>query len=182
MTTGVEGTPLDFGAGHLNPNKAMDPGLVYDIQLEDYINYLCALNYTSQQIKIISGTLNFTCKYASLDLNYPSFMVILNKTNTTTSTFKRVLLNVADTASVYKAVVEVPPGMKAVVQPTTVSFMGKYSKAEFNLTVEINLEVDSVGPESDYSGNYGFLSWYEVNGTRVVRSPIVSGIASARNP
>ncbi|KAF2321121.1 hypothetical protein GH714_034153 [Hevea brasiliensis] len=106
MTTAVAGTPLDFGGGHLNPNKAMDPGLVYDIEVEDYINYLCALNYTSQQIQIITGTSNFSCKYASLDLNYPSFIVILNKTNSTTSTFRRVLLNVADTASIYNAVVE----------------------------------------------------------------------------
>ncbi|KAJ9159553.1 hypothetical protein P3X46_025056 [Hevea brasiliensis] len=182
MTTAVAGTPLDFGAGHLNPNKAMDPGLVYDIEVEDYINYLCALNYTSQQIQIITGTSNFSCKYASLDLNYPSFIVILNKTNSTTSTFRRVLLNVADTASIYNAVVEAPPGMKVVVQPSTVNFPGKYTKAEFNLTVEINLEVDSVAPQSDYFGNYGFLSWNEANGTHVIRSPIVSAIASAKNP
>ncbi|XP_002518750.2 subtilisin-like protease SBT1.6 [Ricinus communis] len=182
MTTGVAGTPLDFGAGHLDPNKAMDPGLVYDIEVADYINYLCALNYTRQQIQTIIGTSNYTCKYASFDLNYPSFMVILNKTNTITSTFKRVLMNVADTASVYSAVVETPPGMKAVVQPTTVVFTGKYSKAEFNLTVEINLEADNVTPESDYFGNYGFLWWYEVNGTHVVRSPIVSAIAAGKGP
>lgn len=179
MTTAVAGTPLDFGAGHLNPNKAMDPGLVYDIEVEDYINYLCAVNYTNQQIRIITGTSNFSCDYASLDLNYPSFIVILNKTNTTTSTFKRVLLNVADKASVYRAEVEAPPGMKVVVQPSTVNFPGKYSKAEFNLTVEVNLEVD---PESDYFGNYGFLMWNEVDGNHVIRSPIVSAIAAAKNP
>ncbi|KAF2321117.1 hypothetical protein GH714_034080 [Hevea brasiliensis] len=182
MTTAVAGTPLDFGAGHLNPNKAMDPGLVYDIEVEDYINYLCALDYTSKQIQIITGTSNFSCEYASLDLNYPSFIVILNRTNTTTSKFRRVLLNVADTASIYNAVVEAPPGMKVAVQPSTVNFPGKYSKAVFNLTVEINLEVDSVARQSDYFGNYGFLSWNEVNGTHVIRSPIVSAIASAKNP
>lgn len=50
MTTGVAGTPLDFGAGHVNPNKAMDPGLDYDIEAEDYINYPCGLNYSREPI------------------------------------------------------------------------------------------------------------------------------------
>ncbi|XP_065871827.1 subtilisin-like protease SBT3 [Euphorbia lathyris] len=182
VSNGVAGTPLDFGAGHLDPNKAMDPGLVYDIEVEDYINYLCALNYTSQQIKIIIGTSNYTCSQASLDLNYPSFMVILNNTKTTTLTFRRTLTSVVDTVSVYNATVEVPPGMKAVVQPPVLSFSGKYSKAEFNLTVDISLESDSVIPQSDYFGNYGFLIWYETKGTHIVRSPIVSAIAATENP
>ncbi|WCJ17717.1 Subtilisin-like protease [Euphorbia peplus] len=182
MTTGVAGTPLDFGAGHVDPNKAMDPGLIYDVEMNDYINYLCALNYTSPQIQIITGTSNFTCSQASLDLNYPSFMVILNKTTTATLTFRRTLTSVVDTVSVYNAIVEVPTGMKAVVQPSVISFSGKYSKAEFNLTVEIDLEADSVTPQSDSLGNYGFLTWYEAKGTHIVRSPIVSAIAAGKNP
>ncbi|WCJ17713.1 Subtilisin-like protease [Euphorbia peplus] len=182
MTTGVAGTPLDFGAGHVDPNKAMDPGLVYDIEEDDYINFVCALNYTSQQMKIVIGTSNYTCSKASLDLNYPSFMVILNNTNTATLTFKRTLTSVVDAVSVYNAIVEVPSGMKAVVQPSVLTFAGKYSKAEFNLTVEIDLEADGVIPQSDYFGNYGFLTWYEAKGWHEVRSPIVSAIASSKNP
>ncbi|KAJ8763376.1 hypothetical protein K2173_002259 [Erythroxylum novogranatense] len=182
MTTGVAGTPLDFGAGHIDPNKAMDPGLVYDMVPEDYINYLCAMNYTGEQIQTIVGTTNYTCQYASLDLNYPSFIVILNKTNTTTTSFKRLLTNVADTVnSSYQAVIEVPMGMKASLQPPILSFTGLFSTAEFELTVEVDLmEIDSVTPQSDSIGNYGFLSWYEVNGTHVVRSPIVSATASPK--
>ncbi|KAJ0009848.1 hypothetical protein Pint_33936 [Pistacia integerrima] len=176
MTTGVAGTPLDFGSGHVKPNKAMDPGLVYDVEVEDYISYLCGLNYTSHQIRVLTGTSKFSCENANLDLNYPSFMVILNNTNTTSMTFKRVLTNVADSSSVYTAAVKAPTGMKVVVKPAIVSFAGKYSKAEFNLTV--NIDVGSgVSPESDYIGNFGFLTWYEVNGTHTVRSPIVSAFA-----
>ncbi|KAA3462942.1 subtilisin-like protease SBT1.7 [Gossypium australe] len=163
MTTGVAGTPLDFGAGHINPNKAMDPGLVYDIEIQDYINYLCGLNYTSKQIRTITGMRQFNCDSATLDLNYPSFIILLNNTNTTSATFQRELTNVAEGSSVYRAVVRAPSGMKAVVQPATITFAGKYSKAKFQLTVEIDVGVGSI-PESDYFGNYGFLSWYEVNG------------------
>ncbi|XVE66820.1 hypothetical protein DITRI_Ditri08aG0110300 [Diplodiscus trichospermus] len=176
MTTGVAGTPLDFGAGHINPNKALDPGLVYDIETQDYISYLCALNYTRRQIRTITGTSSFTCDNANLDLNYPSFILILNNTNTTGITFQRELTNVADGSSVYRAMVRAPSGMKAVVQPATITFAGKYSKAKFQLTVDVDVGVASV-PQSDYYGNYGFLSWYEVNGKHEVTSPIVSAFA-----
>ena len=175
MTTGVAGTPLDFGAGHINPNMAMDPGLVYDIEAQDYINFLCGLNYTSKQIKIITRRSKFSCDQANLDLNYPSFMVLLNNTNTTSYTFKRVLTNVENTYSVYQASVKQPSGMKVTVLPSTVSFTGRYSKAEFNMTVEINL--GDARPQSDYIGNFGYLTWWEANGTHVVSSPIVSAIA-----
>ncbi|KAH7867450.1 hypothetical protein Vadar_033589 [Vaccinium darrowii] len=171
MATGLAGTPLDFGAGHVNPNKAMDPGLVYDIEVQDYVNFLCGMNYTKKQIMMTTRRAKFNCKNANLDLNYPSFIAILNGTGTTSYTFKRVLTNVVNANSVYTAEVEAPPGMKIVVQPQTISFSQKHSTAEFKLTVKIQF---GQGPQSNYDGAYGFLSWMEANGTHVVRSPVVS--------
>ncbi|KAK3420581.1 hypothetical protein EUGRSUZ_G01430 [Eucalyptus grandis] len=175
MTTQASGTPLDFGAGHIDPEKASDPGLIYDIEPEDYVNFLCGMNYSANQIKIISGRSNFSCASATLDINYPSFMVILNKTNTTSVTFKRVLTNVADGPASYRATVTTPSSMKAAAKPSELWFTSKYDRAEFNLTVEISLE-GSI-PRRNYIGNYGYISWKEINGTRVVRSPIVSAYA-----
>lgn len=177
MITGVPGTPLDFGAGHINPNKAMDPGLVYDLDIQDYIDYLCGLDYNRTQIRTITATSDFTCDNANLDLNYPSFILILNDTNTTSFTFQRELTNVEDGGSVYRGVVRAPSGMKAVVQPATITFAGKYSKAKFQLTVDIDVGV-AISPQSDYYGNHGFLSWYEINGKHEVTSPIVSAFAA----
>ncbi|PIA56499.1 hypothetical protein AQUCO_00700679v1 [Aquilegia coerulea] len=175
LANGMSGTPLDFGSGHINPNKALDPGLVYDLNVEDYINFLCAMNYTSQQIQVITGRSDYSCDRANLDLNYPSFIVILKNTNTTKYVFKRVLTNVADSPSVYRAAVGYPSGMKVVVEPATLTFGSKYSKAEFTMEVEIDLS--GHGTDTDYIGNYGYLNWYEQNGKHVVRSPIVSAFA-----
>lgn len=177
LSTGVAGTPLDFGAGHINPNKAMDPGLVYDIEIQDYINYLCAINYTSQQIRVLTGTSDFTCQYPNVDLNYPSFIIILNNTNTASFTFKRTLTNVADARSAYTAAVKAPVGMTVTVEPATLSFAGKFSKAKFSLTVNIDL-VNAFSPQSNFVGNFGYLTWHEVKGKHMVRSPIVSAFAN----
>lgn len=177
ISTGAAGTPLDFGAGHINPNKAMDPGLVYDIEIQDYLNYLCAMNYTSQQIRVVTGTSDFTCEHGNLDLNYPSFIIILNNSNTASFTFKRVLTNVADTRSTYTAAVKAPVGMTVTLEPATLSFAGKFSKAEFSLTVNINLG-NAFSPKSNFLGNFGYLTWYEVKRKHTVRSPIVAAFAN----
>ncbi|KAF2324297.1 hypothetical protein GH714_011782 [Hevea brasiliensis] len=80
VSTGQPSTPLDYGAGYVNPVAALDPGLVYDTTVEDYLGFLCALNYSSSQIKLATNR-DFTCdpskKYSLGDLNYPSFSVPL---------------------------------------------------------------------------------------------------------
>ncbi|KAF6166711.1 hypothetical protein GIB67_028501 [Kingdonia uniflora] len=177
IITGISGTPLDYGAGQVNPNKAMDPGLVYDVEADDYVNFLCGLNYTSQQIAVITKRSNYSCDKATLDLNYPSFILILEEnSNTTSRTFKRVLTNVAESNSVYIAVLLQPNTMKVVVEPMTLTFAGKQSKAEFSVSVDIDL--GGFRTEGDYYGDHGYISWYEVNGKHVVRSPIVSAFAA----
>ena len=44
-STGVVAGTFDFGAGHVDPMRTMDPGLVYDISAGDYVNFLCNLNF-----------------------------------------------------------------------------------------------------------------------------------------
>lgn len=36
-------SPFDFGAGFVNPSKAIDPGLVFDISFKDYVQFLCSV-------------------------------------------------------------------------------------------------------------------------------------------
>lgn len=66
-------TPFDYGAGHVNPNNAIGPGLVYDTIINDYLNFLCAWGYNHTQLKKFSNK-PFVCakSFTITDLNYPS--------------------------------------------------------------------------------------------------------------
>ncbi|GLJ50019.1 hypothetical protein SUGI_1063960 [Cryptomeria japonica] len=170
--SGNPATPFDMGAGHVDPNKAVDPGLVYDISVEDYANYLCTLNYTTKQIQSITGT-PVSCP-SGLDLgsdglNYPSFTAIFNKnaTSSSSSTFKRTLTNVGDDISYYNAVLEVPKGLKVQVIPNAVEFKKKFEKVNFTVVVEVE---EGVGNEFVL---YGYLSWVDENGHKV-KSPVLA--------
>ncbi|KAI9113047.1 hypothetical protein K1719_015979 [Acacia pycnantha] len=87
--------PFALGSGHVDPERASNPGLVYDINTQDYLSYLCSLNYTSSQIALLSGGGNYTCSIDGGlqpgDLNYPSFAVLfsIRSTKKASVTYKR---------------------------------------------------------------------------------------------
>lgn len=74
------GLRADFfatGAGHVNPLRANDPGLIYDIQPNDYIPYLCGL-YPSRAVSlIVLKEVNCSSTIPEAELNYPSFSIKL---------------------------------------------------------------------------------------------------------
>ncbi|KAJ8549607.1 hypothetical protein K7X08_033314 [Anisodus acutangulus] len=166
-------TPLAIGAGHIDPNKAIDPGLIYDITPQDYINLLCALNLTSEQIKTITRS-SYTCSSPSLDLNYPSFIGYFNSNSnesdpTRIQEFQRKVTNVGDGVSEYTAMLTPMPGFKVSVVPEKLSFKEKYEKQSYKLRIE--------GPTlMNDSLVHGSVSWVEKGGKYVVRSPIVATI------
>ncbi|XP_004292811.1 PREDICTED: subtilisin-like protease-like [Fragaria vesca subsp. vesca] len=164
--SGLPATPLDFGAGHINPNNAMDPGLVYDMNVQDYIEFLCTLGYNDKQMRAVIRRSQWTCRQSPGELNYPSFMAIFNRTDTLkTKKFNRFVTNVADDASVYRAVLEVPRGMRITVEPDNLTFTRKYQQQGFDL----NVEIDNDAPEVIY----GYLRWIDHRG-HMVSSPVVA--------
>ncbi|XP_057779876.1 subtilisin-like protease SBT3 [Salvia miltiorrhiza] len=161
-------TPLAMGAGQVDPNRAADPGLIYDATPQDYVNLLCSMNYTQKQIMTITRS-SYACTPSS-DLNYPSFITLYPNSTTklgVVQEFKRTVTNVGGEATSYKVKVNAPSGSAVTVSPTTLQFGNRYEKQSYSLKIA-------------YTGNmtsgvvsFGSLSWIEENGGHTVRSPIV---------
>ncbi|KAJ8526852.1 hypothetical protein K7X08_029329 [Anisodus acutangulus] len=115
--------PTDiFGAGHVNPSKANDPGLIYDIQPQNYIQYLCGLGYTNKKIGLVVQQ-TIKCSLQSsipeAKLNYPSFSIILGLQ---TQNYTRTVTNVSDASSPYVVNITQMQGVLIVVKPTILVF------------------------------------------------------------
>ncbi|GLJ14457.1 hypothetical protein SUGI_0233760 [Cryptomeria japonica] len=160
-----------IGAGHVDPTGAVNPGLVYDLEPEDYVNFLCTLNYTSQQIALLTKK-SISCPNPSLevgDLNYPSFSVLFNSSKELIQVKRRTVTNVgAEGHAVYRASVKSPPGVKITVQPETLELTKLDDKASYSVRFVTNVTSSSV------SHQFGEIRWTCIEGgTHVVRSPVV---------
>ncbi|XP_021856479.2 subtilisin-like protease SBT1.1 [Spinacia oleracea] len=168
-------TPFSFGSGHANPEGASDPGLVYDISGEDYLHYLCSINYTDAQVSIL-GRKKYSCPKVKKgqrlqpgDLNYPSFSVVFEafKKGTTTYTYKRTVTNVGTPKISYKVFVEKPKNVKISVEPQVLTFK--------KLGQKLSYKVSFTGSGANITTRsgislFGSLVW--VGGHYSVRSPI----------
>lgn len=151
------------GAGHVNPLKANDPGLVHDIQPEDYVPYLCGLNYTNRQIGIIlQRRVNCTDAIPEAQLNYPSFSVRLGLAP---QTYTRTVTNVGDAVETYGLQILSPPDVNVTVEPSTLSFTEINQKLAYQVTFERQIII----PNNTYV--QGSLIWSSVK--HVVRTPIM---------
>ncbi|KAM3685793.1 hypothetical protein ACJW31_11G145800 [Castanea mollissima] len=158
--TNSSSSPPDIGAGHINPNKAMDPGLIYDMGLQDYIQFLCGLGYTKKQMTLLLRRTRWSCNHKSIhDLNYPSFMAVLsNKTRyLVTMKFNRVVTNVGNDKSVYRSHLEnIPTRMRISNQSFVASVV-----------------LDKLDGEYPIPTVFGFLKWIDQD-SHIVSSPIVA--------
>ncbi|KAL0324603.1 UNVERIFIED_CONTAM: Subtilisin-like protease SBT3.5 [Sesamum calycinum] len=107
--------PFDFGGGIANPNGAACPGLVYDMDETDYINYLCSMEYNNSAISRLTGKPVMCPKTVSiLDVNLPSITIPYLRNSTTLT---RTVTNVGSTNSIYHVIVEPPTGTIVLVNP-----------------------------------------------------------------
>lgn len=167
-------SPLAMGSGHIDPNKALDPGLVYDLRAEDYLNLLCAMKYSPKKIKIIAKS-SHNCRDASnfslSSFNYPSFIALFGDgeagSGTVVREFRREVTNVGEDQSSYSARVVGMEGWKVRVEPPRLVFRQRNEKLRYKLIVE--------GPRVLRDGLvHGSLSWVDDKGKYIVRSPIVA--------
>jgi len=164
------GGPFNYGAGHVNPNGAADPGLVYDLSTRDYNSFLCSLNYNSTQIKAITGKV-FACPAGEpkiYDLNYPSISVSDLKGSVTV---KRTVTNVGNGPAIYRAKVQSPDGISVSVQPQVLQFSRSGEKKSFNVALRA---------VKSSAGEYVFGSITWVNRQHLVASPIAVNATSVK--
>lgn len=149
----IDSGPLAYGAGHVKPNVAGNPGLVYNAGFNDYLAFLCGTGQLQAsycpQIKIDPS-----------DLNLPSIAI---GDLAGVQTVNRTVTNVGP-AGTYTVSVNAPAGVAVQVSPTTLTLAQGESKP---YTVTFSTQSGAT-----YNQNaFGSLTWSD--GTRSVRSPLV---------
>ncbi|CAI9095623.1 OLC1v1031612C1 [Oldenlandia corymbosa var. corymbosa] len=141
------------GSGHVNPSRANNPGLIYDIEPKDYIPYLCGLNYTNREVGFLLQR-KVNCSVESsipeAQLNYPSFSISFKANSSGVQRYTRTVTNVGEANSVYRVEISAPEGVNVTVTPNTLSFTQlnqklTYEVAFSSLSTPINLQVTSQG-------------------------------------
>lgn len=146
--------PFDGGAGHIDSLRVLDPGLVYDSGVKDWLGFLNGQGIATPQ----AGTV------AAQDLNLPSIAVgsLVGEVQV-----KRKLT--ALVPGMYRPQVELP-GFSVTVEPQTLNF------AKAGQTREVTLTIRNVSaPVGKFTT--GTLTW---KGPRTVTSPMAVRPVDAR--
>ncbi len=148
--------PWAQGAGHVVPNKATDPGLVYDAGTVDYVRYMCGVGGI-----LTAPTCSLYGSIAAHNLNLPSLTVgsVLGKV-----TMTRTVTNVSGEPQTFNATATLP-GFTVAVSPATLN-LAPGAKGTFNVTL-----TRSTAPMNEYA--FGALEW-RAGSKYVVRSPLTA--------
>ncbi|CAI0414063.1 unnamed protein product [Linum tenue] len=167
----VSASMFDMGSGHVNLSMALSPGLVYDIQPDDYIPYLCGLGYGDTEIRLIVQR-KVNCSNVSsipeAQLNYPTFSISLGSDDQ--KTFTRTVTNVGLPNSTYtcKEVLS-PEGVDVKVMPYKIEFKDLNEKASYSVTFT------KLGNVTRTKVSEGHLIWSSAD----EKSKVVSAIVEA---
>nr|GEW40603.1 cucumisin-like [Tanacetum cinerariifolium] len=155
-----------YGSGHIDPLKAVDPGLVYDAGESDFVSFLCGQGYNATNLKIVTGDRS-SCSSSNnatvWDLNYPSFALSAKQSGSIVQKFKRTVTNVGAAESTYNANVFAPSGLVVKVNPSTLAFKKVGEKQSFVVTVSATIGTKMLS---------GSLVWND--GAHNVTSPVVA--------
>ncbi|MFO7287774.1 MAG: S8 family serine peptidase, partial [Gammaproteobacteria bacterium] len=160
--------PFEVGAGHIAPNAAIDPGLVYDSDIFDHAAFLCGLRYSPYPEEDCELLASAGYSLEPRDLNLPSIGVSRLISGDTVT---RRVTNVGPPGT-YRAEVTAPPGLEIRVEPPTLS-LGTNESASFTVTF------DRLGAPRDL-WTFGELVW--TDGERRVASPIAVVPVTLRAP
>jgi hypothetical protein len=165
---GTPANPFDRGAGHIDPNFAIDPGLVYDSDVRDYAAYLC--DFVRPPFS--------PAECAALEqAGYPRDPRLLNLPSIaiadliTGDTVTRRVTNFGPPAT-FNATVRSPIDVDVIVEPSTL-VLGTNQTGEFAVRF-----IDRGSPLDLW--DFGELTWSD--GTRTVTSPIAVQPVTLRAP
>ncbi|XP_047340318.1 subtilisin-like protease SBT4.3 [Impatiens glandulifera] len=130
---------LGHGAGHIDPLKAVYPGLVYETSIDEYFNLFCTLGSEGEKLRKIFGSKQ-TCpkgiRLSAKDLNYPTMTAPVTKNSSFNIQFSRVVTNVGYANSTYHAQVNKGDnGISINVEPSILSFITLNERKNFVVTV-----------------------------------------------
>jgi hypothetical protein len=162
--------PFDFGAGHIDPNKANDPGLVFDIRNNEYDAFACGIDSPAMSQARCDELANQGLSFAASDLNLPS--ITLSRLTSPRKISRRVT-NVSEGTGVYTASVEAPAGIAVLVSPSSLTIPPGQS-ATFELTMSYQS-----GPVDLW--RFGSLTWAD-NDEHSVRSVLTARPVSINAP
>ncbi|KAL5208028.1 hypothetical protein ABZP36_032463 [Zizania latifolia] len=146
--------PFDFGGGHIEPDRAVDPGLVYDIDPKEYTRFFNCTLGPFDDCDSYMGQL--------YQLNLPSIAVPDLKDSVTVW---RTVTNVGAAEATYTAAVEAPAGVEVSLEPSTLTFSGGGSRsAAFKVTFRAMQRV-----QGGYT--FGSLTWLD-GSAHSVRIPV----------
>ena len=157
--TELSANPFEIGAGHIVPNDAWDPGLVYDTSEDEYDAVACGLNSPAVDAARCDALQQAGLSFAAADMNQPSISLgrlIAQRTVT------RRVTNVSDSTANYTLEIESPAGIDVSVAPSSLS-LGPGQSASFDVTLT------SLGGDLNL-WRFGSLTW--VGDERRVRIPL----------
>ncbi|MCO5596410.1 hypothetical protein L7F22_050472 [Adiantum nelumboides] len=173
----VKATPFNYGSGHVNPNAAADPGLLYDASPEDYFLFVCSLRYNHSSMVNLTGNQwsRSSCPKeppSVLDLNYPSFALSRLSRN---RTVLRTVTYVGG-GNTYEASVRPPRGVHVVVTSSRLSFSALGQKLQFRVTFSPMRPSRTAATAASHNETlslsdpgawaFGYLTW--TDGTRLI--------------
>jgi subtilisin family serine protease len=143
--------PFGAGSGQVQPNKAVNPGLVYEAGFGDYLSFLKGQGLIGNAVPAIDAS----------DLNQPSLSV---GDLAGVQTLTRTVTNVGGAAASYTATVVAPAGFTVNVNPASFNIAAGGTQ-QYTVTITRT----DAAPLNTY--RFGSLTWSD--GSHSVKSPIV---------
>ena len=157
-------TPHETGVGEISPIRALNPGLIFETNVKDYLRFLCYYGYSQKYVRSMSKT-NFICPRNSTEdlisnINYPSISIKRLNRKQKAKVISRIVTNVGFPNSTYIAKVHAPAGLAVKVLPSKLVFTEGVRKMSYKVSFQ--------GKKAESGYKFGSLTW--VDGRHYVRT------------